>query len=294
MTTSAAPMPHCPLCKADRTTPRFRHGAYTIFACRACRGGFAWPRLRPEELDAVYDEEYAGHYAAGTMNEVGFARVRFRELEESLRTFAPRLLEGEGHRLLDVGCASGRLAHEFLGRGWHAEGVEFLPRLAEVARSSGLTVHLGDFMRLALAEGSYDLITMFHVIEHFDSPCEAVAKCRALLRRGGLLVLETPNWRGIGALLRGSRWSHIIPPEHLNYFGPGALSGLVLRAGFSDALAQTVTPQVIESVVEAPRLAQLVVRGGYRLATLLGIGSTLQVFAFKDRLPRDGDRERAS
>ena len=284
-----APRPRCPMCAADRAVPRFAHGTHTIFACRACRGGFAWPRLRPDELDEVYDEAYASRYSAGTMNEVEFGRERFRRLDRSLRELAPRLVEGSGGRLLDVGCASGRLAREFLDRGWRAEGVELLPRLAERARSEGVTVHVGDFTRLELPAGSYDLITMFHVIEHFELPLDAVVKCRDLLRPGGLLVLETPNWRGIGALLRGSRWSHIIPPEHLSYFGPRALCGLVLRAGFARARARTVTPQVIAAVSRAPRPVRLAVRGTYGLATLLGIGTTLQVFAFRDAPTGDRD-----
>jgi 2-polyprenyl-3-methyl-5-hydroxy-6-metoxy-1,4-benzoquinol methylase len=294
MTPTAEPGPRCPLCTAEETVPRFEHGAYTIFACRSCRGGFAWPRLRPGELDAVYDEEYAGEYESSPLHDVGAARLRFRDLEASLRRYAPRRFEGAGRRLLDVGCASGRLARAFLERGWHADGVEILPRFAEEARSAGVVVHQGDFLRLDLAEGSYDLLTMFHVIEHLGSPFDAAVKCLSLLRPGGLLVLETPNWRGVGALLRGSKWPRITPPEHLNYFGPHSLTRLVLRAGFSEARATTVTPQIIASAARAPRPAQLVVRGGYRLASILGIGTNLQVFASKGRTPGDGAWEGGS
>ncbi len=239
----------------------------------------------------MYDGQYADRYAAGTMNEIGFGRERFVRLERTLRRLAPRLLEGRGNCVLDVGCASGRLAREFLDRGWRADGVEFLPALADRARSEGVAVRVGDFTRLDLPPSSYDLITAFHVIEHFDSPLDAAKKCRALLKPGGALVLETPNWRGVGALLRRSRWSHLIPPEHLNYFGPGSLRRLVLAAGFARAIARTVTPQVIEAVARAPRPVRLGVHFVYRLATLLGIGTTLQVFAFADGPAGEGSGE---
>lgn len=292
MMTDGEITPRCPMCTANRAAPRFRHGAYTIFACRACGGGFAWPRLRPDELDGVYDAGYAETYTSGAMNDIAFTRRRFRALERSLRKNFPGVLEGQGKRMLDVGCASGHLVNEFMQRGWQADGVEMSPLLAADAGSRGLTVHVGNFLRLDLAKSSYDLITMFHVIEHFDAPAEAATKCHSLLRPGGLLVMETPNWRGIGALLRGSRWSHIIPPEHLNYFGPGALSRLVLRAGFSRARAVTITPQVIQAWERAPQLVQQFVRRAYQLATLLGIGATVQVFAFKNGRPpgREGGR----
>ena len=153
-------------------------------------------------------------------------------------------------------------------------------------------MHVGDFLALDLPPDAYDLVTMFHVIEHFDDPSAAVAKCHGLLRDGGVLVMETPNWRGIGALVRGSRWSHIVPPEHLNYFGPAALSGLALRGGFASAGAMTITPQVIEAVAKAPRLVARAARTAYRLASLLGVGTTLQVFAAKGARPPQPGRER--
>ena len=284
---STEPVPRCPFCMADGPRPRFRHGVYTIFACRACGGGFASPRPHPAELGTVYDAKYAETYASGAMNTIDFSMRRFHDLESSLRRYFPAVLEGQRKRVLDVGCASGGLMSEFARRGWRAEGAEVSQELAAAARSKGLTVHVGDFLRLDLEEGVHDLITMFHVIEHLDDPGKVVQKCHALLRAGGVLVMETPNWRGIGALLRGSRWSHLIPPEHLNYFGPAALSSLVLRAGFSTARAVTITPQVIEAVEGTPRLVRHTVRGVYQLATLLAIGTTLQVFAVKNNQSQD-------
>jgi SAM-dependent methyltransferase len=273
--------PDCPLCNGGRTRPRFRHGEYTIFACNSCGGGFAWPRLGPAGLGGVYDDAYAQTYASGVMYGADFAKRRFAQLEKSLQRHAPALLNRPSARMLDIGCASGGLLAEFRGRGWRAEGVEYSEALAAQARSRGLDVHVGDFLSLPLAAGTYDLITMFHVIEHFDDPSAAVARCHDLLRDGGVLVMETPNWRGVGALLRGARWSHIVPPEHLNYFGPAALCRLVRRGGFVATRAVTITPQVIEAVAAWPRPAVDMARTAYRLAALLGLGTTVQVFARK-------------
>ena len=283
--------PACPLCAGRRTRPRFRRGEYTIFACRACGGGFAWPRLGPAGLGGVYDDAYAETYVSGVMHGADFAERRFAQLEKSLLRHAPALLSRPGARMLDIGCASGGLMAESRRRGWRPEGVEYSEALAAQARSSGLDVHGGDFLGLHLEAGSYDLITMFHVVEHFDDPTAAVAKCHALLCEGGVLVMETPNWRGIGALVRRSRWSHITPPEHINYFGPAALRRLTRRGGFTTTRAVTITPQVIEAVAAWPRLGVAVARTAYRLAALLGLGTTLQVFASKGDPFRAGRRE---
>ncbi len=284
--------PACPLCRGSRTRPRYRHGEYTIFACRSCRGGFAWPRLGRSGLGGVYNATYAETYAAGVMQSQEFARRRFEQLQHAFGRYAPTFMDPIRVRVLDIGCASGGLLAEFSRRGWRAEGVEYSETLAALARSSGLEVHVGDFLALDLPPHAYDLVTMFHVIEHFDDPSAAVAKCHSLLRDGGMLVMETPNWRGIGALVRRSRWSHIMPPEHLNYFGPAALSGLARRGGFATARARTITPQVIEALAKASRFVTGAAGTAYSLASLVGVGTTLQVFATKGARALQPGRER--
>ena len=65
-----------------------------------------------------------------------------------------------------------------------------------------------------------------------------------------------PNWDGIGAVLCGRKWSHLIPPEHFDYFGPKSLSNLVGSSGLVVLMTSTVSPTVITSIQNWPVVAR--------------------------------------
>ena len=138
-----------------------------------------------------------------------------------------------GGRLLDVGCGNGRLLVEMRWAGWDVEGVEVDPDAARSARAHGLSVRQGAFEQLDLPEGSYDAITMDHVLEHLADPAEALAKCHALLRPGGALRIATPNLGSPAHRAYGSDWIGLDPPRHLALVNARALRATLERAGFA-------------------------------------------------------------
>ena len=156
--------------------------------------------------------------------------------------------------------------------------MEVLPQSGEYARNEfGLDVTVGDFLGVDIAPDSFDLVTMIHVIEHFIDPNRAVQKTRDILKPGGLFFLETPNWDGIGAIVQKERWSHLIPPEHLNYFGPSSMRVLAERNGFQILSMKTVTPPYLVSIQRFPILLKRILRLAYSFSSFLNRGPTLQV-----------------
>lgn len=135
-------------------------------------------------------------------------------------------------RLLDVGCGKGRFLASARQAGWDVVGVEFAEQLAAEARDHyGLDVKLGDFLEAPL-EGPFDVVTMWHVLEHLPRPADAVARSRDLLRPAGRLVVSVPNIESLQAKLSGSNWFHLDLPRHLFHFTPRSLHRLVERHGF--------------------------------------------------------------
>jgi SAM-dependent methyltransferase len=95
--------------------------------------------------------------------------------------------------------------------GWDASGVEIAPDCAlEAARISGTSVACGDFVEVPLS-GSYDVIVMLDVIDHFRDPRASVARAFELLSPGGLLVIETGDLGAPWARLLGERWYFFDP-----------------------------------------------------------------------------------
>jgi SAM-dependent methyltransferase len=146
--------------------------------------------------------------------------IRLREL----RGIAPG-------RLLDVGCGKGWFLAAARDAGWKVVGVEFAPTSAATAHlTHGVDVVPGDFLKVPL-DGEFDVITMWHVLEHLSDPVAAMARAAELLRPGGRLLVSVPNIDSLQARLGGELWFHLDLPRHLFHFGPRSLSALAERAG---------------------------------------------------------------
>jgi SAM-dependent methyltransferase len=85
---------------------------------------------------------------------------------------------------------------------------------------------------LPFRSGTFDVVAMFDFIEHIPAPQRAVEEAARLLRRGGVLVVETPNTAGLSARLMRYHWPLLRPPEHLSYFDARNLTILLARCGF--------------------------------------------------------------
>lgn len=140
-----------------------------------------------------------------------------------------------GGRLLDIGCATGNFLNEMARSGhWYVEGVEPSPEAAAYVRERfGITVHQGELMSVDLPPASFDVVTMWNVLEHLHSPMANLQAVARLLRPGGLFVFSIPNLRSLEARLLGRYWMGWELPRHL-YFPTQEHAREMLKAvGFS-------------------------------------------------------------
>lgn len=118
-----------------------------------------------------------------------------REFEHhlsALEQFSP----GSG-KLLDVGCGVGHFLEAARRRGWQVQGLDISRPGSEVARKTyGIPVKVGTLEEADFAQGSYDAITLWDVIEHIRRPVEALKAANRFLRPGGILAMKTPNESG--------------------------------------------------------------------------------------------------
>ena len=135
-------------------------------------------------------------------------------------------------RLLDVGCGNGIFLATMKELGWEVAGVEPDRQAARVAREQfGLNVHVGTLEEAGFADGTFDAITMSHVVEHLADPISALRECWRVLRKGGRLVVTTPNIESLGHRLYGKAWIGLDPPRHLFLFSPPTLRTCIERSG---------------------------------------------------------------
>jgi len=186
---------------------------------------------------SVYDKDYF----EGAKN--GFGYVDYDgDKEPMIPTFNEYLrriekaLKGKG-RFLDVGAATGFFVELARKAGYDAHGVEISDHAAGVGRAKGIDVKTGLITDI---EGTYDCITMCDVIEHVQNPRDDIQKAAALLRSGGVLLINTPDRGSLLARVLGLKWHHVGPPEHLYYFNRKNMARLLEEQGFTVLEATTI------------------------------------------------------
>ena len=142
---------------------------------------------------------------------------------------------GTGREVLDVGCGLGQFVEVANNSGWIAEGLELSKGAVDFARRQGLAVQELDFLSEAIKPNSYDMVTLFEVIEHVPNPAEFLYRAGEVVRPGGLVYLTTPNFASLDRFLFGKDWK-IIHPEHLTYFTPRTLRDLSRKTGCFEIL----------------------------------------------------------
>jgi 2-polyprenyl-3-methyl-5-hydroxy-6-metoxy-1,4-benzoquinol methylase len=137
-----------------------------------------------------------------------------------------------GGRLLEIGCGSGAAMQLMKRKGWEVTGLDFDEGAVSNARSKGLDVRHGQLSAQAFADDCFDAVVMSHVIEHVPAPGELLAECRRILKKGGVLVVLTPNAVSRGHKHYGQNWRGLEPPRHLQIFTPRSLASVGYGAGF--------------------------------------------------------------
>jgi 2-polyprenyl-3-methyl-5-hydroxy-6-metoxy-1,4-benzoquinol methylase len=143
---------------------------------------------------------------------------------------------------VDVGCAGGFFLSVLREAGWLVAGVVLSPQIASHARARfGIVeLHVGTLDTAPHTDQSFDLITMWDVVEHVPDPVALLAHARRLLKPNGVLLLETQNVDSRFAKLLGKRWQHYKHQEHLYHFNPATVQRLLQAAGLE---IQSWTPR---------------------------------------------------
>jgi 2-polyprenyl-3-methyl-5-hydroxy-6-metoxy-1,4-benzoquinol methylase len=151
-------------------------------------------------------------------------------------------------RLLDVGCAAGLFVKEARDHGFDATGCDYSARAVAYGKER-FAVELIHSAAEAIdaADNSFDVVTILHVFEHLPDPMSVLKELRRVLKMGGLLLLETVNYRAHYEMEKHLRFCIPIynlitkrsglpwfPFDHLYHWSPATLETAMKEAGFVD------------------------------------------------------------
>src|SRR6188768_3493522 len=237
----AEPLLACNLCGGVEHRHLFRKRGFELVRCAGCGLAFIANPPSADDVAGLYSAAADYHGALLDPADPGFAAMR-RIARQHVKMLRRSVRAPRGLRLLDIGCSSGLFLDEARAAGFDASGAELSADTAAFARSHfGFEVHAGDWRGGGYADGSFDVITLFDVIEHLPNPLGELGAVRRLLKPGGLLLQSTPNIDGLFPRLsyalakRLDYWPHPEPPYHLYQFSDRTLAELTERAGFEVA-----------------------------------------------------------
>ncbi len=186
---------------------------FSIFICSSCNLGHTLPI--PINIIQYYGNEYH-------KNRHGFSAY-FRAIQRF-----KSIVEGESNiKLLDIGCGEGTFLHIAKKKGWKVFGTEINDK---IAKKSGLDVFSS--IKEVSQYGLFDYITLFHSLEHFNSPQKTIFDITKLLKIEGSLIIAVPNSGSLQAKIFKNKWFPLDVPRHLYHFDKQSLTYLLKSYGF--------------------------------------------------------------
>lgn len=196
---------------------------FCIQQCTACGFRFIDTSAAdyPQDAQFAYDEAEIGPI----LPDLPHIQRRVRDI---LRYCSPP------GRALDIGCGKGEVALALTGRGFKCAGIDLKPRVIEHLRVhySQVEWHCALASDLAGMPERYDLLTLYHVLEHVADPHSVIEGVKALANPGALIVIEVPNVSGWKAHIKGRKWDYY-KVDHVNYFRPEDLLRLARNHSLS-------------------------------------------------------------
>lgn len=224
---------NCYLCKSPMREFLKKNG-YEIYRCPSC--GLKTTRLNTD-YEQFVNRFYSQGYFTGAQKYGAYANYRDDKwfIVQNMKKFLKQIKRYKSSgKLLDVGCAMGFFVELALGNGYDAYGFDPSEYAAAYAKKSvdGRVRH-ATIQSVHYPEKSFDVITVFDVVEHLGDPQKDLRKLSNYLKDDGILLIATGNAGSLSAKVFRRRWPFYTPPQHLFYFTKKNFETLLRQSGFT-------------------------------------------------------------
>lgn len=216
---------------------------FSILKCTHCGLLTTFPQPLPNELSKYYR---SSHYISHATNKRGFEFFLYNTIRKLTLYNKKSLLTkySQGMNLLDIGCATGVFLNYCQNHGYLVQGIEPNDHARNYARKE-FSLEVNDVPYLnKLPANKFDVITMWHVLEHVPDVNERLTKVKFLLKEEGTLFIALPNPNSYDAQYYKNYWAAYDVPRHLYHFSIDSFTNLCLKNGLQ---IERIIPMVYDS-----------------------------------------------
>ena len=197
-----------------------------------------FPMPSAAEIGELYDEDF-DHFEP-YIDQLAVHHKYFQtKIEEIVRRMPVKKTV-----LMDIGCLTGVLLEEAQNVGMKAVGIDLSADAVKYCKKNKVTAYHGTVYTVGqLKESSFDVITAFQIIEHERDPVRMMRRVYKLLKKGGMVILATPNYGGFWRKVMGKRWFGFAHPEHVVLLDFNSMRKLLEKTGFRDIEVHADTPR---------------------------------------------------
>ncbi|MBK7215288.1 MAG: class I SAM-dependent methyltransferase [Bacteroidales bacterium] len=228
----------CPVCSSGEISlfigcddHFLSHEHFNIEACKSCGFKFTNPRPVANELGKYYQsKEYISH----SNSRQGIFNIVYQLLRKFTIAGKYRLIRklSSGNKILDIGCATGEFLAYMKSKGYDATGIEPDENARKMAKEQHSLKVLDETDIDQLPDGSFDVITLWHVLEHVSGLEKRMQDLNRLLSANGILIIAVPNANSYDAKVYGEFWAAYDVPRHLYHFSSESMTTLLQRFNF--------------------------------------------------------------
>jgi SAM-dependent methyltransferase len=228
----------CPACGQSHQKPFLTAKDYTVSGerfsvvrCEGCELLFTNPRPRANEAGPYYQSD---DYISHSNTQKGFINAlyhRVRNITLRQKTNWIHAYQSGTKELLDIGCGNGHFLYTCQQAGWNISGMELDPATAQRA-SELIQQPVYANLHEIPTDKKFQLISLWHVLEHVYELEEYFAFFKARIQPGGKLLFALPNSKSFDADYFGEYWAAYDVPRHIYHFDPATIHSLAARYGF--------------------------------------------------------------
>lgn len=203
-------MGKCVLCKNKTVEKLFSVRGRNIVRCQKCglvrtdaEGFEQYDDYHRDEKEYIQDEEIFRNIFQKRYNNI----IKFKKTPG---------------KILDIGASTGTLLSIFQKKGWEVWGVE-PSNSADYAKKRDIKMIKSVFEKAKLPNNYFDIVVMNHTFEHVSDPVSVLGKIKKVLKKGGAVYIDVPNFGSLDSSVKGSRWGYLMPEEHTFHYTPESL-----------------------------------------------------------------------